>query len=334
MPSVLKSIAIIFPILMGTVLAGIGAVRLSEANLVPTEPWSTPYGLLVFSSVQLDSATVHVGIIMARANLEENLVPTQLELNFDLGSYDKFKDAQEEIVIGFQFPFQIADYQEFELDQRDIQPLTPIEKEVMIVEDEVGVTSLFFVRFDTVIGEWQYYRLLLVFDWEGPIRQEGFSVFSIALPVTLGLEPLQIDYPYERLPNMNYTYYADNLDMSVGMEFPWDFEIKQSYPPTDTVITEWGGDSLSIYWEPRISAEGKPVSGKHLQMIMVEFESSRLSETRDRLLFDSGLYMGLGVGLLFSGIHEALKVIGERRKEEIDTISTLDNVKMSKNSVT
>lgn len=316
MLSAFKSIAIIFPILIGAVLTGVGTLRLGEANLVPTVQWSTPYGLLVFSSVQLESTAIHVEIIMARANLEQNLVPTQLELNFDLADHDKFEDVQEEIVIGFQFPFKIADYQEFELDQRDIQPLTPIEKEVMIVQDEVGVTSLFFVRFETVIGESQYYRLLLVFDWEGPIRREGFSVFSIALPVTLGLEPWQIDYPYEQLPNMNYTYYADNLGLSVGMEFPWDFEIKQSYPPTGTVMTTFGGDSLSIFWEPDISAEGKRVSGKHLQMIMVEFESSRLSETRDRLLFDSGLYMGLGVGLLFSGIHEALKVIGEQRKKK------------------
>jgi len=165
-----------------------------------------------------------------------------------------------------------------------------------------------------LIGEWQRYHLLLVFDWEGPIRRESFSVFSIALPVTLGLEPLQIDYPYEQLPNMHYIYYADDLDMSVGMELPWEFEIKRSYPPTGTVITEFGSDSLSMFWEPRFSLE-KRVSGKHLQMIMVEFEVSRLSETRDRLLFDSGLYMGLGVGLLFSGIHEVLKVTGERRKK-------------------
>jgi hypothetical protein len=312
--STLRFIVIIFPILIGTILTGVGTLKLSEANLVPTEQWKTPYGLLVFSTVPLESTAIHVEIIMARANLEKSLVPTQLELNFDLANNDKFKNAQEEIVIGFQFPFKIADYQEFEIEQRDVKPLIPIEKEAKIVEDEVGVTSLFYVRFKTLIGEWQRYHLLLVFDWEGPIRRESFSVFSIALPVTLGLEPLQIDYPYEQLPNIHYIYYADDLDMSVGMELPWEFEIKRSYPPTGTVITEFGSDSLSMFWEPRFSLE-KRVSGKHLQMIMVEFEVSRLSETRDRLLFDSGLYMGLGVGLLFSGIHEVLKVTGERRKK-------------------
>lgn len=315
--SALKSIVVVFPILTGALLTGMGILKLSESNLVPAGQWSTPYGLLVFSSVQLESTALHVEIIMARANLEKSLVPTQLELHFDLANPDGFKNAQEEIVIGFQFPFKIADYQEFEIEQRDIhQPLIPTGKDVIIVEDEVGVTSLFYVQFKTLIGEWQRYHLLLVFDWEGPIRRESYSVFSIALPVTLGLEPLQIDYPYEQLPNMHYIYYADNLDMSVGMDFPWDFEIKQSYPPTGTVITEFGSDSLSIFWEPRISTAGKPVSGKHLQMIMVEFEVNRLSEMRDGLLFDSGLYMGLGVGLLFSGIHEALKAIGELKKKK------------------
>ena len=157
---------------------------------------------------------------------------------------------------------------------------------------------------------------MLVFEWEGPIRRDSFSVFTIALPFTLGLEPSAINYPYKQIPNIHYIYYADNLDLSVTMEFPWDFEIKQSFPSTEMVMTEIGSDALGIFWEPKISAAGKPVSGKHLQIIMVEFEVNRLSELRDRLLFDSGLYMGLGVGLLFSGIHEALKVIGELRKKK------------------
>lgn len=313
--AVLKSIAVVFPILVGTVLTGIGTVRLSEANLVPTEQWSVPYGLLVFSSVQLESPDIGVGITMARADLEENLVPTRLDLSFGLANHDEIKIAQEEVVVGFQFPFRIADYQEFEIELKDIQSLAPTEKEVMIVEDEAGVTSVVYVKFKTVIDEWQHYHLMLAFDWEGPIRRESFSVFSIVLPVTLGLEPMQIDYPYERIPDTHYTYFADNLGMSVGMELPWDFEIKQSYPPAGVVVTEFGGDSLNILFEPLVSAEGKSVGGKLLQMIMVEFGVSRLSETRDRLLFDSGLYMGLGIGLLFSGIHEALKATGEWRKK-------------------
>jgi hypothetical protein len=53
--STLRFIVIIFPILIGTILTGVGTLKLSEANLVPTEQWKTPYGLLVFSTVPLES---------------------------------------------------------------------------------------------------------------------------------------------------------------------------------------------------------------------------------------------------------------------------------------
>lgn len=315
--SALKSIAVIFPILTGAVLTGMGSLKLSEANLVPVDQWSIPYGLLTFSSVQLETQAVGLLISLGQAGVEENLVSTHLELKFVLAEPDRFKNVQEEVVIGFQCPFKIADYQEFEIRQGDDPPFSPITRELIVVEDEIEVTSVFYVRFNTFLElESQQYSISLVFEWEGPIRREGFSVFTIALPFTLGLEPSTINYPYQQIPNIHYVYYAENLGYSISMEFPWDFEIKQSYPPTGTAITEFGSDALCIFWEPEISAEGKGVSGKLLQVFMVEFEVTSLSEVRDKLLFDSGLYMGLGVGLLFSGIHEALIVIGELRKKK------------------
>lgn len=315
--SALKFIAVIFPIFTGALLTGMGTLKLREANLVPAGQWSTPYGLLLFSSVQLETTAVDVLISMGQASAEENIVSTQVELKFVFAEPDRFKNAQEEVMMGFQFPFKIADYQEFEIRPEDDPPFSPITQELIVVEDEIGVTSVFYVRFNTFLDlERQDYRVLLVFEWEGPIRREGFSVFTLALPVTLGLEPSAINYPYEEVPNIPYVYYADNLDLSIRMEFPWDFEIKQSFPPTGTAITEIGSDALCVFWAPKISAEGKPVSGKHLQIVMVEFEVTRLSGIRDKLLFDSGLYIGLGVGLLFSGIHEALIVTGELRKKQ------------------
>ena len=310
-------IAIIFPILTGSVLTGMGTMKLGEANLVSGERWSMPYGFLVFSSSELSVYGTDLHLRLSSTGVEEKVVQAHLELNFDLTDQELLKSTQGdvEMVIGFQLPFKRTEYYEFEFGQRDGQLIIPIEKDVVVVEDEVGVTSLFYVRFNPIAElEWQIYRLLIAFDWEGAIHQESYSVFTIALPVTLGLKPSAVNYPYERLPNVEKAYYADSLGLSVGMELPWDFEVKQSYPSTDTVITEWGGDSLVISLEPDIIVEGKPISGKHLQIIMVEFEVTSLLERRDRLLFDSGLYMGLGIGLLFSGIHESLKAFGEMRK--------------------
>ena len=49
-------------------------------------------------------------------------------------------------------------------------------------------------------------------------------------------------------------------------------------------------------------------------IVRVRFELMGESELQNRLLFESGLYLGLGIGLLISGLHEALKYVMETRR--------------------
>lgn len=313
---IFKSIAVIFPILIGALLTGWGTAKLGEANLVPVEQWNAPYGLLVFSSEQLSTAYVHVGVGVSPSHIEGNMVPADVEFNFGWEWGDPKYAIPEEVTVGVQFPFGVVNYRNFEiLEREDEQPIPSTDKKVIVTGEEGVSSSIFYVRFNPLQEhDWQYYVLRIAFDWEGALRRESFSVFTISLPVLLGLEPEGLDYPYEQCPNVHYTYYGANLELTVGMEFPWDFEIKQSFPPTGVVMTEIGGDARNMFWEPKIYASGNRLSGKLLQMIMVEFEVTRLAEMRDRLLFDSGLYMGLGVGLVLSGIHEALKAGAELKR--------------------
>ena len=318
----LKSIVAIFPILTGALLTGLGAARLREANIVPAEKWEAPYGLLVFSSERLDAAYIHVGANLGLYPLEGNMVPAEVEFSFSwdwCGAYDPGIALPVEVVVGVQFPFKIVNDEDFELALKDSeQTIHVLDKKVVVTDGEGGLaSSVFCVRFNPLQKrEWQHYSLSIRFDWEGCIRRGGFSTFTIALPITLGLEPGYGFYPYEHVANVDYVYFADRLEYTVGMEFPSELEIKQSFPPTDTIVTEWGGDAMVVFWEPQISASQKRVASKSLQMVMVEFEATKLSETHDRLLFDSGLYIGIGVGLLIGGIHEALKLTGEMRKKK------------------
>jgi hypothetical protein len=51
------------------------------------------------------------------------------------------------------------------------------------------------------------------------------------------------------------------------------------------------------------------------ELITVSFELRSETELRNRLLFDTGLYMDLGVSLVFGGIHEALKIAAELKRK-------------------
>jgi hypothetical protein len=308
--STLKSIVVIFPILVGALLTGWGIAKLGEVNLVPVEQWIGPHGLLVFSSEKLSRVYVHVGVSMSPSHVEGNMVPTEVELSFGWDWGNPEYVIPEEVTVGVQFPFGVVNYHDFQIyNKEDEQPIPSTDKKVIVTEKEGVPSSIFYVSFSPLQKhDWQHYSLNIAFNWEGALSREGFSVFTISLPVLMDLEPEWLDYPYKQCPNVHYIYYGDNLELTVGMELPWDFEIKQSFPPTGIVMTEIGGTGRNMFWEPEIYSSGKRVSGKSLQMIFVEFEVTHLSEIRNRLLFDSGLYMGLGVGLVLSGIHEALKV--------------------------
>ena len=318
--SAFKSIVIIFPILTGALLTGWGTAKLGEANLVTVGQWNAPHGLLVFSSEQLSRLPhVHVGAhLSSLAPVEGNTVPTDVELNFGWDWGHPEYAIPEEVTVGVQFPFGVVNYQNFEITitKEDDQPIPFTDKKVIVTVKEGVLTSVFYVSFNPLQEhDWQNYKLSISFDWEGVIHRESYSVFTITLPVVLGIEPGLLEYPYEQCPNVHYTYYGENLELTVGMEIPWDLNIKQILPSTEVIRTEVEGPlTRSIFLEPQLCSEG-PVSGKDIQLIIAEFEVRKLSETRDRLLFDSGLYMGLGVALVFSGIHEALKVISERRKK-------------------
>lgn len=311
----LKSFIVLFPIVAGVFLTGLGIVNMREANLVLVEEWNSPYGLLVFSSEPLSRTILHLDIHLTLSDLESRKIPTSVELFFELAEPEVFKEYPDrEVLVGVQFPFKITNYKNLEIELRDIRTLSPLEKEVITKEEHGATTSLFYTLFtppqEAFTREWHGYTLRISFDWEESIRRESYSVFALTLPITLGLDPEQMEYPYEQSSKASFAYYADCLGLSVGLESTWDFEIKRSFPVSDVMMTETGGDSFNIYWEPKISGEGKPISAKSLQMFMVEFEVNKYSEKRDRLLFDSGLYMGLGIGLVFSGISEALKGVG------------------------
>jgi hypothetical protein len=51
-----------------------------------------------------------------------------------------------------------------------------------------------------------------------------------------------------------------------------------------------------------------------LDELVVYFELSSEVDQRNRYLYESGIYTGLGVSLLFSGVYEALKALEESKK--------------------
>ncbi len=159
--STIKSIVIIFPILVGALLTGWGTTRLGEANLVPAEKWNAPHGLLVFSSEQLTWPYVHVGVSLSSGHVEGNLVPTEVEFSFSWDWGHPEYPIPKEVTVGVQFPFRVVNYRNFEIvDKEDYQVIPSIDKKVIVTEEEGVPSSIFYIRFNPrQEHDWQHYSL-------------------------------------------------------------------------------------------------------------------------------------------------------------------------------
>lgn len=80
-----------------------------------------------------------------------------------------------------------------------------------------------------------------------------------------------------------------------------------------------GGESKDFFWgfgsreiEEWLAAEWRDETAS--AAFSVSFELPEKREVKERLIFDSGLYLGLGVSLILSGIYEALKIRAGRKE--------------------
>jgi hypothetical protein len=104
----------------------------------------------------------------------------------------------------------------------------------------------------------------------------------------------------------NASIYFTDIKVKIAIQMPEDCEYKGSIIPPVQELAQTRQTLSSILWEitnPNVMAT--PETTYHFTM---SFENNVESELRDHLLFDSGLYMGLGVSLVFGGLYEAIKI--------------------------
>jgi hypothetical protein len=327
---VLKSAVVLFPLLAGSFLTFLGGERLYEANTVQVKRWTTPFGLLAFSSTSLDlfdptkeSIRIYINLDMRSAytNVLQGIVDCDVFLEFRLPSYDSQGITEEDIVVGVQFPFRVVNLRNFQLTRMEPSigqiemPIKDVNVSTIVEENDI-VNSVFYLEFiRPQTTEPQDISLHFGFEWEDIIHREGFSTFTFSFPIALGLmggSP-EFAHPYTQNPNAHYVYYAETLGLIVVMNFPFDYEVKQTFPEIEMINSPTGSTSRNFFWDVNIPEEDTLFTAT--QLFSVNFEEKRLSEARNSLMFDSGLYMGLGVSLIFGGIHEAVRVVAELRKK-------------------
>jgi len=308
MKNIATIVIVVFPIAAGLFLTSLGVLELHNATVVPIPKWTVPYGFLLFSSAksELNELFVEFGKI----SVDDNFARMNIRLHFSAMNIS----SPDEEVVGVQVPYssiEVFDAAVSGIDSegRTVQ-LDVTDRQVMAVGNN---TSLAYLKFVASTGATHFNAVTVVYGlvWKGFIVREGFSSYSIMFPIGI-VEPSVHRAVREHFPNIQ-TYYGESLgNISVNLILPEGIEVKRIYPLPTTELVLAGGEPR-LYWE-FTSIVGLKTPSPLSETITVSFEVRKKTELHNRLLFDSGLYMGLGIGLLISGLHEALKHMMEIRK--------------------
>jgi hypothetical protein len=304
----LRLIVVLFPLASGSFLFYLGADKLNQAY-IPEEQWTAPNGVLVFSSVQAQVSWAHLGL---QSISVKNSTAGEAWLDYDLVLQPGY--APGEHIGGFQVPYSVesGDFTVTINSGQGDNQATILEQGAISIEEPAKATIV-YGRFLIPAGTVSCH-LFLCFTWEGLFAREGFSSYSLMIPFANANETIHSKV-YECCPNAVALF--DDVHFMVEIGIPNDCEFKGSFPAPDTQEIATGKPQGNLIWYYNNTATRWPMPSSN--QFRVDFEVPSDAELRNRLFFDSGLYMGLGISLVFSGVYEGLKSVEELMRKRGET---------------
>ncbi|MEM4246020.1 MAG: hypothetical protein QW390_01850 [Candidatus Bathyarchaeia archaeon] len=305
----LRILVVVFPIIVGFVATVFGALLYSGAQMFRPEERPVPPGLLVFSSVEITSVNMSLSVI--DLNFEEGRSDkTLIQLTFDLAA-----PLTREETIGFQFPYVVEKFEasgfDFDVQKPEITKVT-IPRSNGAWETEV---TMVYMKFG-VKSEDVHYSINCFTTWSGLLSRTDYATYKFVVPIACGVDAAR-DTIYRLLPNARIRYLTQEASDHTLVMINAAADVKLVYPTPGKVRALPGHNIQMLEWDFYSEGVSKLDAPGSAEAIVVYFELGSASEQKNRLLFEAGIYMGLGVSLIFSGVHEALKYVEEaRRKDE------------------
>jgi len=332
LPSALLLLVITFPITSGSVLTFLGITKFSEATIpiIPKEP--SPYGILTFSSVYCELKGL--GLNLYYLDLKNNMAAVHVMFEFYQTNASSQKQtfgiqvpgiAQlEGTVLGKFVPSGLSlrgfNYSEgkptgasFEINITNFDAIiTGMEMKEGRLE-EANNTSIIFFEFDA-LEELMYYEVDFWFVWRDFMIKKTFSTYDILVPFSMN-DHGNYNVVHRYFPE-TYLTYGKSFDhnANLGLFMTSGTQILESVPPPSEEVLFPEGRAIG--WEDFLVGIN-PIDRPNSRLIRVSIQDTEVSDVHDRLLFDSGLYLGIGLSLIFSGLYEALKVVMELRRKQI-----------------
>ena len=297
-----KIVTVYFPLVVGVILTALGALYFIEVSQAQPAIKLPHYGILPFSSREFgaDLITFEVTSI----SLEGGYV----DFAYDAETY--VKEGEETITFGLQMPYKVdgAFFKVVGLDNDKKEVYYTGDAEVRWMPEKD--ISIIYYEFQPQ-SKYPYYRTQISGRWSNPVIKRGYSSFELMVPFSNsdsdaleGVKPGM----FWIYPNRNNT--SGDLKVSLKANLPIGSEITESVPQLKGEVIYWteqNGGHRSVVLEDQVGF-GRPYGNPVLQSFRIEFEQQSLREQYDRLVFNSGLFLGVGIQFLIAGLYDAIKL--------------------------
>lgn len=283
-----------FPLIIGLIFTGVGVsdfLELSRGSQAASLPY---YGILPFAMGEISA---------------ERLTFTVESVSLEGGYADCTLDAEVsanvegDVTFGLQVPNRV-EFAEFKVQGFDDEKAEVYYTGQASIESVQGEgISILSYTFKPVSKNPQL-RLMIHFRWLGVVEKVSYTSYGLLVPFSTS------DSAALAAARPGAVVLGGAPFVSLLVELPLDSRVTETVPQPVGETIYWRDESLghrSLVMEARVPF-GSPQGYSQLQSFRVGFEVPSLRQRYDRLVFDSGLFLGVGVQFLIAGLYDAIKL--------------------------
>jgi len=282
-----------FPLLIGTIFTSLGIAYYLEISRTYAEVAIPEYGVLPFSSTEFMVNTMRVEI--KEINLDEGYAYCSTTMSGEV------KNVEGEIMFGLQVPYNVQEASFKVGGYNDDKTELFYQGEATTQYGSGDATILYYVFKPE--SKNPSFTVEVDFKWLNTISRSGYTEYELLVPMSIG------DSTFLGTEKPNVFTIEGDVPVSVMIDLPAGARVVESMPPAVGEITSIRESAAYRYLmlENMVSfgnPHGYPIS----ESFRVAFNIQSLSERRDTLVFDSGLFLGVGIQFLIAGLYDAIRL--------------------------
>jgi hypothetical protein len=212
--------------------------------------------------------------------------------------------GEGEIMFGVQVPHRVegAFFKVIGLNDDKSQEII-YTGDAVIEWDQEGDVSVIYYEFKPE-SKHPMFTVMVSFRWFGAVSRTGYTSYELSVPFS------NSDSEAALAVRPDACWIGGEPLVSLNVDLPLDCKVVESIPQPVGESIYWRETALghrSLILEDMVRF-GSPNGYPLLQSFRVVFELPGLRERYDRLVFDSGLFLGVGIQFLLAGVYDAVKM--------------------------